>query len=103
LGKRRSPRLRLALAAHIGGVGAAVTDDIGFWGMRLVLDTPPPLASGDEVVVRVNLIGRFVYVLVRVVWTDCNRLGVALSAAHPADERALQAAVCNGLLERWRE
>ena len=101
LEKRRSPRLRLALTAHIAGVGRAVTDDIGFGGMRLQLDKQVPLMRGTEASVRVDLAGRSIYILGQVVWTDKSRVGMALRAAHPADERALQAAVCNGFLDRW--
>ncbi len=99
--RRRSPRLRLALTAHIAGVGRGVTDDVGFGGMRLLLDKLPKLRAGDEASVRLNLVGRSVYVLGRVIWTEGDRVGLALDAAHPSDERALQAAVCNGLLDRW--
>jgi hypothetical protein len=99
--KRRSPRLRLSLTAHIAGVGRAVTDDIGFGGMRLQLDKQAPLTEGSEASVRLDLAGRSIYVLGQVVWTDDSRVGMALRAAHPADERALQAAVCSGLLDRW--
>jgi hypothetical protein len=101
--RRRSPRLHLAFSAHLGGVGPAVTDDIGFGGMRLVSDNLPRLRTGDDVTVRVNLAGRSIYVLDRVVWTDRDRVGMALLAAPPADERALQAAVCAGLLHCWGE
>jgi hypothetical protein len=99
--RRRSPRLQISLTAHIAGVGRAVTDDVGFWGMRLLADKMPRLVQGDEASVRLNLAGRSIYVLGRVVWVDRGRVGLSLDAAHPADERALQAAVCNGLLDRW--
>ncbi len=82
-------------------MGRAVTDDVGFWGMRLLADRPPRLVQGDEASVRLNLVGRSIYVLGRVVWVDRGRVGLALDSAHPADERALQAAVCGGLLARW--
>ncbi len=99
--RRRSPRLQISLAAHIAGVGRAVTDDVGFGGMRLLSDKVPRLARGDEASVRISLVGRSIYLLGRVVWIGGGRVGLALDAAHPADERALQAAVCNGLLDRW--
>ncbi len=99
--QRRSPRAPLQLTAHIGGVGRAVTEDVGFWGMRLVSNNPLQLGRGEEVSVRLHLVGRSVYVLGKVVWTDRNKLGLSLGAAHPADERALQAAVCADLLHRW--
>jgi hypothetical protein len=101
--RRRSPRLRLALTAHIAGVGRAVTDDLGFSGMSLRPLRAPPFRRGEEASVRLSLLGRSIYVLGRVVWLGDDRLGIALGAAHPDDERALQAAVCNGHLDRWEE
>ncbi len=101
--RRGSPRVHLALTAHVGGVGPAVTDDVGFGGMRLVSDNLPRLKSGDEVTVRVYLVGRSIYLLGRVAWMDRDRVGIAVGASPPAAERALQAAVCNGLLHRWGE
>jgi hypothetical protein len=101
--RRRSPRLRLVLNAHIAGVGGAVTDDLGFRGMSLRPLRAPSLHRGEEASVRVSLLGRSIYLLGKVVWLGEDRLGIALDAAHPADERALQAAVCNGHLDRWQE
>jgi len=99
--RRRSPRLRLALTAHIAGVGGAVTDDLGFFGMSLRPLRAPLLHRGDEASVRLSLLGRSIYLLGKVVWLEDDRIGIALGAAHPDDERALQAAVCNGHLDRW--
>lgn len=101
--RRHSPRLRLALTAHIAGVGGAVTDDLGFAGLSLRSLRPPPLHRGEEASVRLSLLGRSIYLLGRVAWLGDDRLGIALGAAHPDDERALQAAVCNGHLDRWEE
>jgi hypothetical protein len=101
--RRRSPRLRLVLTAHIAGVGGAITDDLGFFGMSLRPLRAPSLHRGEEASVRVSLLGRSIYLLGRVAWLGDDRLGLALGAAHPADERALQAAVCNGHLDRWGE
>ncbi len=100
---RRSPRLQLALAAHVGGLGRAVTEDVGLEGMRLLPDNVPRLNSGCGLSVRLNLVGRTVIVLGSVVWTDRGRIGLALDATHQADELALQAVVCDGLLHRWGE
>jgi hypothetical protein len=102
LARRRSPRLRLALDAHIAGVGGAVTDDLGFHGMSLRPRRRPSLHQGEEASVRVSLLGRSIYVLGTVIWLGGDRVGLALEAAHPDDERALQAAVCNGHLDRWQ-
>jgi hypothetical protein len=101
LPKRRSPRLRLSLLAHIGGVGAAVTEDLGFFGLGLKSKRQPDLSPGEEASVRISLLGRSIYLLGRVAWAADERVGIAIGAAHPSDERAIQAAVCNGLLERW--
>ncbi len=101
--RRRSPRLRLALTAHIAGVGGAVTDDLGFFGMSLRPRRASSLHRGEEASVRVSLLGRSIYLLGKVVWLGDDRLGLALGAAHPDDERALQAAVCNGHLDCWDE
>lgn len=101
--RRRWPRLRMALSGHIAGVGGAITDDLGFFGMGLRPLRPAQLARGEEASVRLVLAGRSIYVLGKVVWLEGDRLGLALGAAHPSDERALQAAVCNGLLDRWVE
>jgi hypothetical protein len=84
-------------------VGGAVTDDLGFQGMSLRPLRAPSLHRGEEASVRVSLLGRSIYLLGKVVWLGQDRLGITLDAAHPADERALQAAVCNGHLDRWQE
>ncbi|HTP50603.1 MAG TPA: PilZ domain-containing protein [Anaeromyxobacteraceae bacterium] len=100
--RRRFPRLRLELPAHIAGVGRAVTDDIGFSGVRLAPSVPlTALREGDEASVRLSLFGRSIYVLGRVRWLGPMHLGVALDSVHPADERALQAAVLAGYLDRF--
>ena len=100
--RRRFPRLRLELPAHIAGVGRAVTADIGFSGVRLAASVPlVSLKEGDEASVRLSLFGRSIYVLGRVRWLGPQRLGVALDSVHPADERALQAAVLAGYLDRF--
>ena len=100
--RRRTPRLRLELPAHIAGVGRAVTDDIGFSGVRLASSVPlAALREGDEASVRLSLFGRSIYVLGRVRWLGTQQLGVALDSVHPADERALQAAVLAGYLDRF--
>ncbi len=100
--RRRFPRLRLELPAHIAGVGRAVTDDIGFLGVRLAPSVPlTALKEGDEASVRLSLFGRSIYVLGRVRWLGPQHLGVALDSVHPSDERALQAAVLSGYLDRF--
>ena len=99
--RRRSPRLRLALSGHIAGVGGAFTDDLGFHGLGLRAIKPPRLERGEEASVRLTLAGRSIYILGKVVWLALDRVGLALGAVHPDDERALQATVCNGFLDRW--
>ncbi len=99
--RRRSPRLPLQLSAHIAGIGSATTADIGFHGLGLLPARGGPLQQGEEASVRVTLVGRSIYAIGRVVWTDATRVGLALEAIHPSDARALQAAVCNGLLNHW--
>ncbi len=99
--RRRSPRLRVALAGHIAGSGGATTDDLGFFGLSLRPLRPPHLGEGDEASVRLTLAGRSIYLLGKVVWLGRDRIGVALGSAHPRDERALQAAVCNGFLDHF--
>jgi hypothetical protein len=99
--RRRSPRLKLSLSGHIAGTGGAFTDDLGFFGLSLRPLRPPRLSEGDEASVRLTLAGRSIYLLGKVVWLGRDRLGVALGAAHPSDERALQAAVCHGFLEHF--
>jgi hypothetical protein len=99
--RRRSPRLKLSLSGHIAGTGGAFTDDLGFFGLSLRPLRPPRLGEGDEASVRLTLAGRSIYLLGKVVWLGRDRLGVALGLAHPSDERALQAAVCNGYLEHF--
>lgn len=101
--RRRSPRLKLALAGHIAGTGGAVTDDLGFFGLSLKPLKPPRLGEGDEASVRLTLAGRSIYLLGKVVWLRLDRLGLALGAAHPSDERALQAAVCNGFIDHFAD
>lgn len=100
--RRRSPRLRLELPAHIAGVGRAVTEDIGFLGVGLAPSVSQmTLKEGDEASVRLSLFGRSIYVLGRVRWLGPRHLGVALDSIHPSDERALQAAVLAGYLDRF--
>jgi hypothetical protein len=102
--RRRSPRVRMELPAHIAGVGRAVTGDVGFAGVRLAPSPETPMASlreGDETSVRLSLFGRSIYVLGRVRWLGPDQLGVALDSVHPADERAIQAAVLAGFMDRF--
>ena len=99
--RRRSPRLKLSLSGHIAGTGGAFTEDLGFHGLSLRPLRPPRLGEGDEASVRLTLAGRSIYLLGKVVWLGQGRLGVALGSAHPRDERALQAAVCSGYLDRF--
>jgi len=99
--RRRSPRLKLSLSGHIAGTGGAFTDDLGFFGLSLRPLRPPRLGEGDEASVRLTLAGRSIYLLGKVVWLGRDRLGLALSSAHPSDERALQAAVCSGFLQHF--
>jgi len=100
--RRRSPRLRIELPAHIAGVGRAVTGDVGFSGVRLAAATPQAtLKEGDEASVRLSLFGRSIYLLGRVRWLADKELGVALDSIHPADARAIQAAVLSGYLDRF--
>ena len=99
--RRRSPRLKMALSGHIAGTGGAFTEDLGFHGLSLRPLRPPRLGAGDEASVRLTLAGRSIYLLGKVVWLGQGRLGVALGSAHPSDERALQAAVCSGYLDRF--
>lgn len=101
-GRRRWPRRRISLPAHIAGVGDAFTDDIGFAGMALRSPRPSAFRPGEEASVRLNLGGRSIYALGKVVWTTAARVGLAIVAIHPADQRALEATVCDGLLEQWR-
>ncbi len=103
LGRRRSPRLRLTLPVHIAGVGGGTTDDLGFYGLALRPRDGPALRPGDDASVRVVLLGRSIYAIARVAWMDSERVGLVLSAIHPGDARALQAAVCDGLLDLWVE
>lgn len=101
--RRRSPRLKLALSGHIAGTGGAFTEDLAFHGLSLRPLRPPRLAEGDEASVRITLAGRSLYLLGKVVWLGQGLLGVALGSAHPRDERALQAAVCSGYLDRFAD
>lgn len=101
--RRRSPRLKLSLSSHIAGTGGAFTEDVGFHGLSLRPLRPPRLGEGDEASVRITLAGRSLYLLGKVVWLGEGRLGVALGSAHPRDERALQAAVCIGYLDRFSD
>jgi len=102
--RRRSPRLRMELPAHIAGVGRAVTGDVGFSGVRLAASPAAPITAlreGDETSVRLSLFGRSIYVLGRVRWLGPDQLGVALDSVHPADQRAIQAAVLAGFMDRF--
>ena len=101
--RRRSPRVRMELPAHIAGVGRAVTGDVGFAGVRLAAGESPisSLKEGDEASVRLSLFGRSIYLLGRVRWLAPDQLGVALDSIHPADQRAIQAAVLSGLMDRY--
>jgi hypothetical protein len=73
-------------------------------GLRAVAALRPPrLDEGDEASVRLTLAGRSIYLLGKVVWLDRHRIGVALGSAHPRDERALQATVCSGFLDRFED
>jgi hypothetical protein len=101
--RRRSPRLRMELPAHIAGVGRAVTGDVGFSGVRLSAGDAPiaALKEGDEASVRLSLFGRSIYVLGRVRWLAPDQLGVALDSIHPADQRAIQAAVLAGFMDHY--
>ena len=101
--RRRSPRLKLSLSGHIAGTGGALTEDLGFHGLSLRPLRPPRIAEGDEASVRITLAGRSIYLLGKVVWLAEGRVGVALGSAHPSDERALQAAVCSGFLDRFSD
>ncbi|HEU4382313.1 MAG TPA: PilZ domain-containing protein [Anaeromyxobacteraceae bacterium] len=101
--RRRSPRLRLSLPGHIAGTGGAFTEDLGFHGLSLRPLRPVRLGEGDEASVRISLAGRSLYLLGKVVWLSEGRVGVALGSAHPSDERALQAAVCSGFLDRFSD
>jgi len=101
--RRRSPRLKLSLSGHIAGTGGAFTEDLGFFGLSLKPLRPPRLGEGDEASVRLTLAGRSIYLLGKVVWLDRHRIGVALGSAHPRDERALQATVCSGFLDRFED
>ncbi len=101
--RRRSPRLKLSLSGHIAGTGGAFTEDLGFYGLSLRPLRPTRLGEGDEASVRITLGGRSIYLIGKVVWLANDRMGVALDAAHPNDERALQAAVCAGYLDRFSD
>ncbi|BDG09774.1 PilZ domain-containing protein [Anaeromyxobacter paludicola] len=99
--KRRHPRARVTVQAHLAGYGGAFTDDLGFGGVALRTHRKPPLKRGDEAFVRLKLSGRSVYVSGEVSWTDATRLGISIRGIHPGDERLLQALVCEKLLHRW--
>jgi hypothetical protein len=101
--RRRSPRARVSVLAYLAGVGGAITEDLGFFGLGLRSKQEAGLRRGTEASVRLTLFGRSVYVLGRVAWAQEDRLGLAIGAAHPDDQRAIQAAVCNRLLDRWVE
>ncbi len=103
--RRRYPRAKLALPAHIAGIGNALTEDIGFRGMALWARRLPRLRTGEEQSVRVSILGRSIYATATVVWADAaaSRLGLSITAIHPSDELALQAAVCVQHIDRWLE
>lgn len=102
-GRRRYPRAKLSVPAHVAGIGNAITEDIGFRGLSLRAKNLPALRSGEEQSVRVSILGRSIYATARVVWSDDVRMGLSIIAIHPADEYALQAAVCVQHLEHWAE
>lgn len=99
--KRKTPRVNLAAPAHLAGVGPAVTENLGFRGIALRAGRRGGLVPGEEASVRLQLGGRSIYALGKVVWAGDGRIGIAIESIHPEDERALQAAVCGRLLEHW--
>lgn len=100
-GRRRYPRAKVSIPAHIAGIGNAVTEDISFRGMALRAAKLPKIRSGEEQSIRLSILGRSIYAIGTVVWFDASRLGLSISAIHPSDELALQAAVCAQHLDRW--
>ncbi|HZZ84316.1 MAG TPA: PilZ domain-containing protein [Anaeromyxobacteraceae bacterium] len=101
--RRRHPRARVAVQAHLAGYGGAFTDDLGFGGVALRTHRKPPLKRGDQAYVRLRLSRHSIYLSGRVSWSDSARLGIVIDGIHPGDERLLQAVVCEKLLHRWDE
>jgi len=99
--RRRHPRARMTVQAHLAGHGGAFTDDLGFGGVSLRTHRQQPLKRGDEASVRLSLSRGSIYLSGRVTWTDTSRLGIVIHGIHPSDERVLQAVVCEKLLHQW--
>jgi hypothetical protein len=103
LSQRKAPRARLVLPAHVAGLGPTMTENVGFRGLLVRTMKQHRLKSGDEVSVRVTLLGRSIYALAEVAWVDRMRIGLRITSIHPSDERALEATVCEQLTDHWGE
>ncbi|BDG10716.1 PilZ domain-containing protein [Anaeromyxobacter paludicola] len=99
--RRRHPRARARLSAHLAGCGSAFTDDVGFGGLSLRTTRRAALRRGDDAYVKLKWAQRSIFLEGQVAWIDGARIGLAITRIHPEDEHALQAVVCAGLSSAW--
>ncbi len=101
--RRRHPRIRARVSAHIAGHGIGYTDDVGFGGLGVRTHRAAPLRRGDEASVKLKWAERSIFLQALVAWTDGTRIGLSITRIHPEDEQLLQALVCERLAERWED
>lgn len=101
--RRRLPRIRARVSAHIAGHGIGYTDDVGFGGLGLRTHRAAPLRRGDEASVKLKWAERSIFLQGQVAWTDGTRIGLSITRIHPEDEKLLQALVCERLVEGWED